>query len=77
MGSLLQYRVVCRSSNNDAGRIEVIVQGPTFGPECYDKFRDPEKLEKNVQYEAQIYEDFSGGLYMITEEFPPLQPEET
>ena len=42
----------------------------------YDEFRDKEKLKSKVQYEATIYEDFVGGLSMLTEEFPPLQPEE-
>ena len=42
----------------------------------YDEFRDKEKLKSKVQYEATIYEDFVGGLSILTEEFPPLQPEE-
>ena len=42
----------------------------------YDEFRDCEKLKNKVQYEAKIYDDCNGGLYLITEEFPPLQPEE-
>ena len=45
-------------------------------PIRYDEFRDPEKLETHVQYEAKIYESFDDGLCIITEEFPPLQPEE-
>lgn len=60
------------SSRNLVKRPEII----PLDPVRYDEFRDPDKLEKHIQYEAQIYEDFSGGLSMITEEFPPLQSEE-
>lgn len=59
------------SSRNVVKQPEII----PLDPIRYDEFRDREKLENNVQYEAQIYESQSGGLTIITEEFPPLQPE--
>lgn len=61
------------SSRNLVKHPEVI----PLDPIRYDEFRDPEKLKTNVQYEAKIYESFDDGLCIITEEFPPLQPEET
>ena len=61
------------SSRNLVKHPEVI----PLDPIRYDEFRDTEKLKTNVQYEAKIYESFDDGLCIITEEFPPLQPEET
>ena len=61
------------SSRNLVKHPEVI----PLDPIRYDEFRDPEKLKTNVQYEAKIYESFDDGLCIITEELPPLQPEET
>lgn len=60
------------SSRNLVKRPEMI----PLDPVRYDEFRDPEKLEKHIQYEAKICENMKGELSIITEEFPPLQPEE-
>lgn len=40
-------------------------------PVVYDDYRDPDKLERGIQFESNLY----GPVYLLSEEFPKEKEE--